>query len=303
MSFNLNKIMDLDRRWLYLLVGVFSILPLIFPLGLPVNISEPVQKLYDYMETLQPGEVVMVSFDYGPSTAPENDPMADAVIRHALSRDLRVFALALYPIGGMNEGVQQLIQCVGEIDPANGVLESTEYPGKFYGKDFIYLGYKDGGLATMRQMNENIHDVFPTDYWGTPLDEYELSREVRGYGDVNFAFSVATGIIGEWWANVVNAQYGLPVAVGCTAVSAPKYFAYYNAGQMFALLGGLKGAAEYERLVRDGYPEIDTATRKQIFYAAKGWDVQSVVYSIITIFIILGNVAFLMERRRQRSEM
>ncbi|MCP4549951.1 MAG: hypothetical protein GY835_26130 [bacterium] len=299
----MDWITNLDRRWLYLLVGVFAIVPLIFPLGMPVNVSPAVQSLYDHVEGMNPGEIIMVSMDYGPSTGPENDPMACALIRHALSRDLRIVMLALYPIGGVNEGIQELQRCVGDLDPPNGVLESTKFPGKIYGKDFVYLGYKDGGLATMRQMNENIHEVFPSDYWQTPVTEYELSNEVQGYDDVNFAFSVATGIIGEWWANTVNAQFGLPVAVGCTAVSAPKYFAYYNAGQMFALLGGLKGAAEYERLVLDNYPQAKADTEEQVFYAAKGWDVQSVVYSIITIFIILGNVAYLLERRRTRMQL
>jgi len=137
--------------------------------------------------------------------------------------------------------------------------------------------------------------------WDTPLDEYELGRAVHGYRDLKFVFSAATGIIGEWWANLVNAQFGIPVAVGCTAVSAPKYFAYYKAGQMFALLGGLKGAAEYEKLVREAYPRLDALTTAEVFYAGKGSDVQSVVYTIITLFIILGNVAFFVERSQKRN--
>jgi len=294
-----DRLMNLDRRWLYLLVGIAAVLPILCPLNLPVRVSAPVQMLYDRVEALQPGDVVMVSFDYGPSTAPENDPMADTLIRHALQKDARVVCLALYPIGGVNEGLEELERCVGPLDehlPSATPVESAHFPGKFYGKDFIYLGYKDGGLAAMRQMNENIHTTFPTDFWGTPLDEFELGRAVRGYGDLTFVFSVATGIIGEWWANLVNAQFHVPVAVGCTAVSAPKYFAYYRAGQMFALLGGLKGAAEYEKLVRENYPRLDELTTAEVYYAGKGSDVQSVVYTIITIFIILGNIAIFVER-------
>ncbi|MBC8425608.1 hypothetical protein H8E07_15950 [bacterium] len=295
-----DMLMKLDRRWIYLFVGVVAVIPLLVDFTLPVPIGDEVQALYDRVESLAAGDIVMISFDYGPSTGPENDPMADALIRHCLERDLKVIALALYPIGGLNEGIEELRRCVGEIDPLNGVLESPVYPDKLYGRDFVYLGYKDGGLATMRQMNENIHAVFPTDFFGTPVTDYELSNTVMGYTDVKFCFSVATGIFGEWWANLVNAQYGLPVAVGCTAVSAPKYFAYYKAGQMFALLGGLKGAAEYERLVREAYPRVEEATTLQIFYASKGSNVQAFVYSVITIFIILGNVGFLLERRRQQ---
>jgi len=298
-----DKLMNLDRRWLYLLVGLAAVVPILFPLNMPVRVSEPVQILFDRIESLNPGDIIMVSFDYGPSTGPENDPMADAVIRHALQKDAKVVCLALYPIGGVNEGLEELERCVGPLDgrlPSDMPVESEHFPGKYYGKDFLYLGYKDGGLATMRQMNKNIHETFPTDYWGSPLDDYELGRQVQGYADLQFVFSAATGIIGEWWANLVNAQFGTPVAVGCTAVSAPKYFAYYRAGQMFSLLGGLKGAAEYEKLVRDAYPRLDKLTTAEVYYAGKGSDVQSVVYSIITIFIILGNIAFFVERHARK---
>jgi hypothetical protein len=302
----LIALMRMDRRWIYLVVALVALVPMLIDFDLPVRVSREARALFEYVEKLEPGQLVMVSFDYGPATGPENDPMADALIRHALTKDLKVVCLALYPIGGRDEGIQELERCVGPLGNPGQVLretgqlvESRHFPGKFYGKDFIYLGYKDGAQASMRQMNENVHLVFPTDYFGTPLDEYELGRTMRGYDNVAFVFSVATGIIGEWWANLVNAQYGIPVAVGCTAVSAPKYYAYYKAGQMFALLGGLKGAAEYERLVRAAYPRVEELTTAEIFYASKGSNVQALVYTAITLFIILGNVGYLMERRRQ----
>ncbi len=73
--------------------------------------------------------------------------------------------------------------------------------------------------------------------------------------------SFATGIIGEWWANLINAQFGIPVACGCTAVSAPKYYAFLQSGQMVGLLGGLKGASEYEWLLMDAYPKTPRRVR------------------------------------------
>lgn len=109
--------------------------------------------------------------------------------------------------------------------------------------------------------------------------------------------SLATGVIGEWWANLVNAQFAVPVAVGCTAVSAPKYYAYLRAGQMMSLLGGLKGASEYEKLVRDGYPALasiyDRPEERKVS-ATTGMDVQSIVHVIIIAFIIFGNVIYFM---------
>lgn len=292
----LDRLQRVDRRWIYLLVGLSCIVPYIFPLGLPIGATSAVRALFERVETLEPGSTVMISFDYGPSTGPENDPMAQMFMRHALQKGHKVLAIALWPLGGLTEGNEEFLAATGGWDPET--LELRNFPGRYYGVDAVYMGYKDGALPAMRQMHEQFHAVFPTDYYlRAPADSLALTAAVHGYSDIAFCFSVSTGVIGEYWANLVNAQFGLPVASGCTAVSAPKYFAYLRAGQMFALLGGLKGAAEYEELVMNAYPRIRELTEAQVYYAAKGWDVQSLVYSIIIVFIILGNIAYLRERR------
>jgi len=289
-----------DRRGIYLLVGLSCVIPFIFPLGLPVGGSAAVQSLFDRVEELEPGSIVMISFDYGPSTGPENDPMADMFMRHVLEKGHRLVAIALWPIGGLTEGNEEFMRVTGGWDAES--LEFVNFPGRYYGKDAVYMGYKDGALAAMRQMKDQFHAVFPQDYYlREDAASIELTSQVNGYDDLKMCFSVATGTIGEYWANLVNAQYGLPVASGCTAVSAPKYFAYLQAGQMFALLGGLKGAAEYEKLVMDAYPRLAALTEADVYYAAKGWDVQSMVYSIIIVFIILGNIAYITERRKKAA--
>jgi hypothetical protein len=150
----------------------------------------------------------------------------------------------------------------------------------------------------MKQMGVDIHTVFPTDTRGHPVGEVPLMREVRNFQDVTLVVSIATGIIGEYWANLVNAQFGTPVAVGCTAVSAPKYYAYYRAGQMLGLLGGLKGASEYEKLLTDAYPQFRPAYETVgVYTATKGMDVQSIVHVIIIAFIALGNWIYFRSRR------
>jgi hypothetical protein len=150
----------------------------------------------------------------------------------------------------------------------------------------------------MKQMGESITGVFPTDRRGLPVAELPLMQKVHNYGDVDLVVSYATGVIGEWWANLINAQFGTPVAVGCTAVSAPKYYAYLDSGQMIGLLGGLKGASEYERLLLNDYPVHQAAYEDPLnFSAMRGMDVQTVIHLIIIAFIIIGNVAYFMSRR------
>ena len=283
----LNVLVRIDRRWIFLLIAAGTVLPIIFPIGFKVSITPAVQALYDKIETLAPDDVVLVSFDYGPSTAPECDPMADAVLRHCFAHGVKVVVLALFPIGGITMADQSLARVL------------PDYPNVKYGVDYVHLGYKSGGQATMKQMGEDIHNVFPVDRYGKPLGDLPLTQRVHAYRDMKLVVSLATGIIGEWWANLINAQFGIPVACGCTAVSAPKYYAFLQSGQMIGMLGGLKGASEYERLLTSGYPETTRIYgRAGLYTAIKGMDAQTIDHSIILLFIVLGNVAFLLGRRR-----
>src|SRR5213594_3090196 len=95
-----DRLAAIDRRVVYLVMGLAVLVPILFPIGLRVTITPPTQAAFDAIETLPEGSRVLVSFDYGPSTAAENDPMAAAVLRHCMARNLKVVALALFPIGG-----------------------------------------------------------------------------------------------------------------------------------------------------------------------------------------------------------
>jgi hypothetical protein len=287
----IDRLVSLDRRWIFLLIAIGTALPIIFPIGFKVTITPPVQALYDRIEEMDSDDVVMVSFDYGPSTAPENDPMTDAVLRHCFKKGVRVIVIALFPIGGVIMADRSLDRVL------------PDFPDLEYGVDWVHLGYKSGGQAAMKQMGEDIYNVFPTDHrTNTPLEEIPIMQEIRKYEDMDLIVSVATGIIGEWWANLVNAQFGIPVAVGCTAVSAPKYYAYLLSGQMSGLLGGLKGASEYERLLMNGYPETEEIYgRTGLYTAVKGMDAQTIDHSIILAFILIGNIAFFASRGRGKQ--
>jgi hypothetical protein len=180
---------------------------------------------------------------------------------------------------------------------------SAEFEDLEYGVDYVNLGYKDGAQAAMKLMAISIEEVFPADVDGTPTDSLPIVGEVRNYDDVELVISLATGIIGEWWADLVNAQFDVPVAVGCTAVSAPKYYAFLRSNQMIAVLGGLRGASEYEELLKRKYPEIRAVYERpeeMVISATTGMDVQSIIHVIIIAFIVFGNVMFFATKKRGR---
>ena len=206
-------------------------------------------------------------------------------MRQCAEKKLRFIVSALYPLGGLslaNNAVAKI---------------ASEYPTLRYGVDYINLGYKDGAAAVMRRLGEDIQGAFPTDVSGKPLAEFPIMKGLQRIGQAKVVFTIATGIIGEWWITQVHPQTGVPVIIGPTAVSAPKYYAFLNSGQLVGMLGGMKGAAEYEKLLRARYPQLAKFYQTtHAFTATKGMDGQTVLHTVILVLIALGNLAFMRQR-------
>lgn len=270
-----QRMETLDRRWIYVLVWLAVIVPFLIPVKLPISISPEARSLYDAVDALPDSSTVMLVFDYYPSTMAETEPMAVAAARHFFSKDCRVITLSNIPLGGpsMAETVTRRI--------------AAEY-GKEYGIDFVNLGYKYGYVSVLKGMGLSIENIFPTDNSGTPLSELPLMDSITNYEQISFIFEVADNATADYWVSIVNAGYGVPMGVGATAVMAPKFYAFLGSDQIVGLLGGMKGAAEYEILI--GHP--DTAFR--------GMDVQSMVHLLIILMVLMGNICFFIGKREKR---
>ena len=267
-------IRSIDRRIIFTLIFIAVVWPLLQPMSLPIDVSPPVQTLYDAVEAIPPGSIVMLGADYSPDTMPELQPMVNTFIRHAFERDLRIVVACLWPASPPL------------VETAMGPL-AEEY-GKEYGTDYVNLGYMAGGIVTLLGMGASIPNTYPSDYGGTPVGEIPLMQEVQNFDDIAFVMEVSAGTPGtREWVQQVQGRYRVALGSGTTAVGAPNFYPYVQSGQLTGLLGGLKGAAEYETLV--GYPGD----------ATKGMDAQSVVHALVVAFILLGNVVYLLSLRRK----
>ncbi|MFC2172316.1 hypothetical protein ACFLU6_06750 [Acidobacteriota bacterium] len=276
-----EKLANLDRRYLYVMVMIAAIIPMFTPLNLPVSTSVEVTGLFEHIENLEPGSTVLIAIDYDPQTVGENNPQAYAIMRHCFERDINVLVTALSQNApGM---AQEMIETIaGEYDKKNGV-------------DFCYLGYQPYPAIVIMSIGQNFRIPFSKDYYGTPLDEIPLMMDKQNYDDIELVVSVAAGWVAEAWVTYTKERYGCNVALAVTAVQAAQYYTFWNAKQIVGLVPGLKGAAEYQVLMKDaGYHYSDSAL--------KGMDVQSVEHILIIIFIVLGNIGFFMEKRRKKLE-
>ena len=267
-----EKVLQIDRRWIFLAIAIAVTIPFFLPLGLPVVITPPVQSLYDAVDELEPNATpLLLSIDYAPATLPELEPMAMALLRHCFEKDVNVVVMTLHPAGyGLAE---------------RAVLTAAEEYDAVYGEDFAFLGFQPGVSAVILGMGINIRNVFPADAYGVPLDDLPLLQGVRNYDDIPLVISLAGWSAAEAWVYYAHQPYRQTVGAGVTAVMATDFYPYLDAGQLVGLLGGMRGAAEYEGLIH----RPDQGVR--------GMDSQSVIHLLIIILIFIGNAAYFISRR------
>jgi len=235
--------------------------------------SPQVQKCYDYIESLPDSAVVMISFDHEASSLPEIQPIALALLRHAFRKDIKIIGLSLFA-EGTAIGYRLLNKVAGEY-------------GKHYGQDYVFLGFKPQYISAILGLGESIRDVFPEDYLGRSLDSLPFMDNIISYEQVAMVISIADGDRTVHWIEYGNARYGQEIMAGLTAAMITSYDPYLASGQLFAVVGGLKGAAEYESLL--GQPGK----------GGRGMLAQTSAHIYVIILIIIGNIIYFRNRSRQ----
>jgi hypothetical protein len=266
-----SKLARLDRRIVYALIILSVIVPFVTKMVMNIRVSTPVRKAYKAMDELEPGQIVIVSIDYNPSTIPELQPMLHAILRHSFNKDLKVILMSLRPLG-----------------PPLGHMAMDEMTKEYdlkYGEDYLFIDYRPGERAVILAMGRDIKSIYGSDYMGTPLDSFLITREVTNFDDIALVVDLASSSSSDWWPQIAHARYGQKLVIGGTAVIAPDSYPYLDSGQIEGLIGGLKGAAEYEMLVNR--PDVATV----------GMPAQSIAHLLIVAFIVVGNVAYFASRR------
>ncbi len=263
----------LDRRLLFVAVALAVAIPVLFPLGLPVVPGKESRDFFAALEQLQPGDVILFSFDYEADSRAEMDPMTRVVWRYCLGRGVRIIALTNYAGGpGVAEPYIEL---------------ATKQLGQVYGEDVVFLGYNPDYSGTILRLGESFRATFPADQYGRSTADFPLLQRANRYADTKLIVTIAASSLAEYWTIWAHGKYDAKVIAGATAIQAVHLYPYYQTGQVSGFLGGLKGAAELERLA-----ELPGD-------ATRGMDSQTTGHAVIVLFILLGNVAYFAQRRRK----
>ncbi|MBT3216358.1 MAG: hypothetical protein HOD97_04545 [Candidatus Marinimicrobia bacterium] len=271
------KFGQVDRRWIFLVLAIVVIIPILNPIGMPIRPTETTQVVYDAIEALPENSNVLLSVEYSPSTKPENHPMTISILRHFFRNGHKVFVTCLWPDGQFM--AQDALKQVAD-----------EEFGKVYGVDYVFLGFRPGNEAVVKGIVSNIRKLYTVDVYQTKIDEIPLMDGITNFRDFAFLFSSSAGYPGTIeWVQYAADPTGVPMSSGVTSIQVNEVMPYVQAGQMKGVLAGMPGAAEYEALIG------------QKGSATSGMDAQSVAHLVIVLFIILGNAAYFIERKRFRK--
>ncbi len=262
------------RRSVFLgmLIVVFASMLLTFRPDLQP--SPESRRMFSFVDSLPPGSVLLVSFDHEASSLPEVRPLALALLRHVFSKGHRVVGMALMAEGTVI-GYRLLQQAAHEYKLT-------------YGKDYVYLGFKPQNVAAILSIGESFATTFSSDYLGTPFDQIPVLAGIKNYDDVAGVISIADGNMPTYWIEYGWARFHFTVCSAMTAAMMTTYDPYLASGQLHALVGGLRGAAEYEKLVGIG----GGGGRGMLAQAASHW--------YIMALIVAGNVMYYFGRRKSR---
>lgn len=284
----LDSLLRIDRRIIFLLMGVAIIIPLIFPFRLPVGEQPPTRILFDTVEKIDPAkQALMVSTDWTPQTEAENQPMTVALIRHGLARKLRVLVISFYA-----EAIPLAEQCVTQAITEYNAGVKTDADKAVYGRDVALLGWVPPPIVPILGMGQSIKGVYKVDYYGASTDSLPIMNGLGSYADIGLVCAVSGGSSPQWFIQFAQPRFGVKVAAAVTAVSAPDLYAYVQSGQLSGMLGGMKGAAEYENMIEEKY-RVGGRQR-----ALEGMGAQSIGHLLIMALVIAGNVGYFVTKRR-----
>jgi len=258
------------RVVLYALLALAVAIPLITDnhwFSTSMSPRDSVEGLFQAIDSLPAGSVVLLSFDYDPGTADELAPGVAVVLDHLLQREVSILALSTTP-AGVPLAWQQLEQA------------ALRAGGISYGEDYLLLGYLPGEESGLRRITGGLDMTFPRDYVELKeSNQFALIQRASKLSDIALVVTMAGDRLHvQRWLEQVQAPYGVPLAAVMTAAAEPGLSPYFSSGQLRGMVGGLPGAAEYEVLRERHGPASSSA------------DAQALAYLVIIVAALLGNI-------------
>ena len=290
-----------DRKIIFAIIAIVVLIPLLKPewVDIPIKISPDSKKVFTELSNLDSGSKVLLSFEYGPSTKPEIHPMSVALLNHLFAKEIKVYIMALWPDGVFmsTDALEQVL--------SSGLFEVEEY------KDYVNLGFKQGGEVVIRGVASDIRQLYTKDYKLVPIDSIPMMNGIKNVSDFDYVIDLSAGTPGTTeWVQYACDPKEVPFTSGCTSIQVTDVMPYVKSGQVRGILAGMPGAAEYESMVKvelqkmqkESNPVINSSIVVPTGKATGRMSAQSIAHLVMVLFIILGNVSYFIDRQMRNKD-
>jgi hypothetical protein len=287
----LNYLRNLDRRIVFLLMGLAVALPILFKLSFPEPVPEGSQPyhVFDQIDNLPDGSRVLISFDFDPGSQGELLPMAMGFTRHCAQKHHKMYFMCLWPLGEPF------------VEDAMNIVIGREYPDLVYGEDFMSFGYKPGAEAVIKNCIVDMKTLFITDSRKTDLNKIPMTANIKSAKAMDLIINISAGDPGtKQWVQYAATPAGIPLVAGCTGVQAPLLYPYIP-DPLKGLLPAIKGAAGYEQVLIAAYPNMGDPDIVDSKFSSKAalqrMGPQFVAHLLMVGFILLGNFIYFYDKK------
>ncbi|KON26247.1 hypothetical protein AC480_06025 [miscellaneous Crenarchaeota group archaeon SMTZ1-55] len=214
---------------------------------LPLQVNEWTASLYDYIDTLNPDDNVLVCTNLGAGQLAECYDSCVIVLKHLASRGCNLVEISTGgPWGGGMTNIPIGLRMWAEAFGVDSVDQAPEY-----GESIVFLGYlpgEYGGSSTISFTND-IRSIYDKDYFGTPISTFSFMDDIRNIHD----FSLVMGLGASYTGIDVytTAEWTIPAGWATTAQYTADIAASYRIGRYTGAIIGTHGGAEYELLLEN----------------------------------------------------
>jgi hypothetical protein len=263
--------MEWNDKYLYIVLILAMAIPTIRPLGLGFLGTQWTQDFYNTLDAVPDGSNVLVIAHFSAANWP-NDyaPATIAYTHHMVQKNLKPVIFCTFA------------DAPPHWDKIRYIFDDAGY---VYGEDWILSPFYPGMEAALGAFTNDPKGVFLEDYYGNPTSELPLFQEINSMDDF------AIGII-QWSASADLAIRQTYTAHGMKVVWQPNTgefqdaLTYYTAGMMEGVVVGIRGGAEYEKMV--GVPGEGTSLT----------DALSIIMLMVPAATLLGNIVYFAKKFR-----
>jgi len=263
-----------DRRWVYLVLFLVVIIPLLNPIGMPISVSPDTVQYHAAISSVEEGDHIFFTLNTEFSGYNEIQSGIIATMRVFIESNSKICVAVGHPEAtGIPELVFQKLE------------HELEQNGYQYGEDYVILGYVMPNEASVAAMAQDFQGTISQDWLGRSIDDTFLS-EINTWEDWDLIADFTTGLATTYLLNHF-ALRGTPMTVNCIGVMIASQKPYVDTGVYLAVLQSMRGGAELEYLT--GHPGPGLTAMDAFTFG----------HYMLLLFIIAGNIGYYGYSRKQ----